>query len=419
MSGEATTVSGVSARGRVRGVLARPEVRVVLTALVLSRLLVLAASILGAELLTENTEGVPAVRELPYLTDPFAAWPAGGVLDALLTPLVRWDAFWYLTIAQDGYTPLGLPGNPGERPAFFPLFPLVTWLAGGFLGPAATLLAASAVSFAAAFAACVLLYRLVELELGREYAKPAVLLLAFFPTAYFFFAPYTESLFLALSLGAVYAARTERWAVAGVLIAFASATRNTGLLLVIPAALLHVRAHGWRLRSNLLWLGLAPAGVLAYMLHLELALGDPLAWSGAQDSFGRTEYALPVKTVLLGLRDAANDLTDPLGQGTGPTLLHVAVLAWAAVAIAGLLWRAPVPRAYPAYAIAALLPPLSAPFAGEALRSLPRFTSVLFPLFLWTAWVCVRRGWTGRVLAVSGTLLAVLSALFAAWYTVV
>lgn len=413
------TVAMAGARGRVAAVLARPEVRVAAAAVVLSRLLVLIASLAGAHVVPENAESFPAIRELPYLTDPFAGWPGGGVLDVLLTPLVRWDAFWYLTIAQDGYTPVGIPGNQGERPAFFPLFPLVTWLAGGFLGPGATLVAASAVSLVAAFVACCLLHRLVTLELGAAYARPAVLLLAFFPSAYFFFAPYTESLFLALSLGAVYAARTERWAATGVLIALAGATRNTGLLLVVPAVLLHVRAHGWRVRPALAWLALAPAGALAYMLHLELVLGDPLAWSSAQAVFGRESYALPPETVARGATEAFAKLEDLEAQATNPTLVDLAALVWAAVAIAGLVRRVPVPRAYPAYAFVALLPALAAPADTEPLRSMLRFTSVLFPLFMWAAWICVRRGWTRPVVAVSAAALSVLTALFAGWYPMI
>ena len=79
-----------------------------------------------------------------------------------------------------------------------------------------------------------MLYRLVVLELGRPLARPTLLLLAVFPAALYFGAPYAESLFLALSVGAFYAARTGRWAWAGTCAAAAAATRNSGVLLMLP-----------------------------------------------------------------------------------------------------------------------------------------------------------------------------------------
>ena len=62
-----------------------------------------------------------------------------------------------------------------------------------------------------------LLHRLVSLELDSELARVTVMLVAFCPMAYFFSAVYSESLFLALSVGCILQARMGRWAWAGVL----------------------------------------------------------------------------------------------------------------------------------------------------------------------------------------------------------
>jgi len=51
--------------------------------------------------------------DVPALTHPF-----GGLGDALLSPLARWDAVWYLQIADSGYGEAG-----SARTAFFPLYP--------------------------------------------------------------------------------------------------------------------------------------------------------------------------------------------------------------------------------------------------------------------------------------------------------
>ncbi|HVW18581.1 MAG TPA: mannosyltransferase family protein, partial [Solirubrobacteraceae bacterium] len=146
----------------------------------------------------------------------------GSLGDLLLAPAARWDATWYLTIAHDGYR-----GDPA-RAAFFPLYPL---LARGAVGGVL-------VSFVASWLGLAALHRLTAIELGDAPARAAVWLLACFPAAFFLTAVYSEGLFLALSVGAVLAARTDRWAIAGVLGALAAATRSAGVVLLVPLALL-------------------------------------------------------------------------------------------------------------------------------------------------------------------------------------
>jgi hypothetical protein len=199
----------------------------------------------------------------PALTAPLA--------EPLLSPLARWDAVWYLRIADSGY------GGSDARAAFFPLYPLlVRGLATPFgASPGALLLAAYAISLAAFLAALTLLYRLVSLELGRPLARPTLLLLAVFPAALFFGAPYSESLFLMLAVGAFFAARTRRFAWAGAAAAGAAATRSAGILLLLPLAMLWWESRPRRPRDAA-WLLLAPLGLAAYAAFLGLAEGDAL-----------------------------------------------------------------------------------------------------------------------------------------------
>src|SRR5690606_11722167 len=141
----------------------------------------------------------------------------------------------------------------------------------------------------------------VTLELGRAHARPALLLLAFFPAALFFGAPYSESLFLLLSVGAFYAARTGRWAWAGAAAGAASATRSAGILLLVPLAILWWQSP--RRRRHLAWLALAPAGLAAYTAYLALAHGDPFAYLGLQRAWDRS-FAGPLVGVWQGLEAA-------------------------------------------------------------------------------------------------------------------
>ena len=156
----------------------------------------------------------------------------GGLRDALAAPFARWDSVWYLTIARHGYT-------PGPSPAFFPLYPLLV-AAVGSAGPG-LLVGGVLVSVAAMLVALRLLWRLTDLELGAAapgVADLAVLVVALGPMAFFFSAVYSESVFLALTLGAFLAARQEHWVRAGLLGGLAAATRSSGLVVVVGLLLL-------------------------------------------------------------------------------------------------------------------------------------------------------------------------------------
>jgi Gpi18-like mannosyltransferase len=97
-------------------------------------------------------------------------------------------------------------------------------------------LSALVVSFAASVGAGYFLFRLVALDADEATAWRAVLLLFSFPTAYYLAAPFTEALFLFAVLASVYAARTGRWAEAGVAGALAPGPRVTGIALARPCS---------------------------------------------------------------------------------------------------------------------------------------------------------------------------------------
>jgi hypothetical protein len=378
--------------------------------------------------------------------EPSLTRPLGGFGDALASPLARWDAVWYLGIAESGY-----PSADSPRIAFFPLYPLliraVAELGGGSEG--ALLLAAYAVSLAALLGALVLLYRLAALELGRRLAAPTLLLLCVFPASLFFGAPYPESLFLLTSVGAFYAARTGRWAWAAGAAAAASGTRSAGVLLLLPLAVIYM--YGPRegtpavrstpggewlatlrpryvLRSDAVWLALAPAGLVAYATYLGFAHGDPLAFGSVQEYWGR-EFAGPLEGVWEGLvaavegaRQIASGARNPVFfeqaggdpfRAAGMNLMLLATLAFALVGAVGVLRR--LPLAYGIYVVAALMLALSYPVGPQPLMSLPRFVVVLFPIFMWLAIVCEERAITDRVAAASAVGLGLFVTQFAGW----
>ncbi|MFI5010565.1 MAG: mannosyltransferase family protein, partial [Solirubrobacterales bacterium] len=179
-------------------------------ALWLSRLLVW-----GAGMGTVLAFGFGPVRGAfnpPGLTRGF-----GALGDLLAAPAARWDSSWYLVIAHYGYRP-DLGAFTASRAAFFPLYPLgLRGLSDVGLPP---VLAGVALSVAALAAALYGIHRLATLEFaargdGLRVARLAVLLTAFAPMAFFLSAVYSESLYLALSVGLFWCAREGRWAWVG------------------------------------------------------------------------------------------------------------------------------------------------------------------------------------------------------------
>jgi hypothetical protein len=367
------------------------------------------------------------------LEHPFTGWPGENLLDLIFSPLAKWDSLHYLSIAYDGYVG-GHSGltDPAMRPAFFPLYPGIVRVLSGFAAsPGLLLIVAYAVSLACFFAALVLLHRLTTIEIGERYARPTLLLLCFFPTSFFFGIPYSESLFLLLAVAAFLAARTGRWAIAGAVLALASATRAPGLLLIVPVALLYLygpradrepaTAGGllprYPIRRNLAWLSLAPLGFLAYCVYLHYAVGDALAWSHAQSLFGRHTVD-PLTGMWAGVREAGKAIWH-VGHGTYRgtyDYLNIGQLAFVAFAVVGGIGALRVlPPAYGVWVLVSLVPIFMAEHPSFPYYSSMRFVAVLFPLFLWLAIHCERRGATTTVVAVFAAGMAVLAAQFTLW----
>jgi len=387
----------------------------------------------------------------------------GWLGNLLAAPAARWDSAWYLVIARYGYRPdLGV--YTSSRTAFFPLYPLgLRGISSLGVPPVLAGVLLSSCAFALALYG---IHRLTTLELGRgawvspsdgrvaAAARLAVALTAFAPMAFFFSAVYSESLYLALSVGLFWSARHGRWARVGVLGALAGATRSTGLVLILPALIIYLygpredrppdrgldRIPGRRrllspryeLRRDGLWLTLLPFGAVAYGAYLAAAGGDPLAPLHAQEVWAR-HFAGPYVGIWDGVRAAFEGARQLLsGQRhhvyfatgkdspfvmAGHNLMLLVFLAAAIPAVVGVLRR--LPLAYGAYVLAALALPLSYPVSAQPLMSLPRFLLVLFPLGIWlAAWLVERPRLQRPALVLSAALMVGFLAQFATWHWV-
>jgi Mannosyltransferase (PIG-V) len=201
----------------------------------------------------------------------------------------HWDTDWFVDITRSGYT--GLPADRADpATAFFPLFPLLAWLVNPIVpgGPYAAVVVVSNVAF---LAAVILLQRFFEEETDAATGLRGSWYLVIFPSGFFLAAGYNVSLAIALSVGCLYALRRQHWWLAAACGALASANRSSGVLLLIPFGYEYLRVRGFRLRKirpDLLWAALVPAGLVAYMIYTGVALGDPLRFEHAQDNWKRT-----------------------------------------------------------------------------------------------------------------------------------
>jgi len=380
-----------------------PSLRCALTVFVAVRVGLLLVGLVSVAVLPVGTPvGVPGWPA----TEPSAGW------HALFTAWERQDALWFLRIADTGYR-----ADDGSA-AFFPLYPLLVRLVGTVLG-GHWLLAGYVVSSVSLVAGLAVLHRLTLSELGSQrLARRTVLYLALFPTGLFLFAPYSEALFLALSVGCLYAARRQSWLAAAALGALASGTRSAGALLVLPLAVeavLQLRSSPGpaRLAGRLLAAAAAGVGAAAYLLWWQLAHGDGGRPLEVQRTSWQREPAWPWETLWNGLHEGVRYLGAYAGG------YHTLDVLLVGVGLVAAVWVALRTRStWAVWVGASLLLPLTLAYPGRPLLSMSRYLVVLFPLFWALARLAERWRVHDAVVAVSAVGLGLLSVLFVGWYPV-
>jgi Gpi18-like mannosyltransferase len=338
----------------------------------------------------------------------------------------NFDGEHYVNVAEGGYA----KGSP----AFFPLYPLLMRLAavlfGGPVSPGALSVYGVLISLVAFLFALYFVYRIAEDGWGLRAAQGAVLALAFFPTSFFFNAVYTESLFLALSAGAIWAASVRKdFLLACLLAGLATATRSVGVLLLFPLVAEwseRPREYGWRAA----YLILVPTGLVAYMAYLWWRFGDPLLFYGEQAEWGRepagasgfvNAFRLAYEDALL-LFNPANYEPFDFGRliyvlsATNHLYSLLFLLFALTVLVAG--WRL-LPVDLWAYALAILAVPILFASVTSPLMSAPRFVLAAFPLFIVLGATVLenRKVLLGWLLA-SATASLAFTTLFVGWYFV-
>jgi hypothetical protein len=333
---------------------------------------------------------------------------------ALFSSWNHWDAAHYTAIAQYGYQQI-------TDLAFFPLMPLLIGIGARILGGGdwAYIFVGTIISNAALLGTLFLLYQLALELVGKELAQRTLLYYCLFPTAFYFFAPYNESLFLLCATGSFLALRREKWWLAGLLGLFAALARSAGILLVVPYLyeLWTRRTHDhWRstrfLFTTLAPVALIPLGTALYALYCWHHVGNPLAFVAVQSKWSR-QTTWP----WMGIFQAVLALfIIPQGFGSSNEahlLLDLgATLSFIALIVAS--WRT-LPRSYSVWMIVFMIFILLSPATGkpDILLSNQRFVLEMFPAFITLALLCKRSDkWHHTLLFLFPALQIVLSIAF-------
>lgn len=292
----------------------------------------------------------------------------------------RWDSLNYQKLAEFGYS------ATGELQPLLVFYPLYPWTVRLFAFVTRDyLVSAFIVSTLASLATAIVLQRLVELDYSKELAQRAVWFLFIFPTSYFLHIGYTESLFLMLALSAVFAARKQRWLLAGVFGALTCLTRANGLVLM-PVLVVEAGHQYWttrRWRWQWLCIGLVGLGFGGYLLLNKHVTGDPFAFTSLMRQFFSKSLSSPLTGIDNAIGSMSRDPSEAEMIGTQEVLFIA--LGFVCTIVSWLKLR-------PAYSVWMTGNWLLFVCVSFVL-SVPRYTLTMFPIFILFAMLAARRVW--------------------------
>ncbi len=308
------------------------------------------------------------------------ALPSNVPLATIVEPWHRWDTAWYIKIAIQGYR----QGDPAI--VFPPLYPVLIALITPFCA-GDYVLASLLISNVACLITFILLFRFVEMLFGSvPLARRTLVCLAIFPTSYYLVAGYTESLFLAFTLGAFLAVLKRWWLLNGILAGLAALTRLQGAALLIPLgwiAYIQLRESGIRaLLARLPVLIGAPLGAAAYLAYLAINNLGSLGEAFAREWQLSTRF--PWEAIQTYLQQRASSVLPDFENDNAFALVVLIVL--------GLVVLIKFRPAYTLYVGATLAVILMRYHEGPQLESLFRYSLLFFPCFIAAAMI-LRRWW--------------------------
>jgi hypothetical protein len=337
---------------------------------------------------------------------------------ALLQELAWWDGLLYRQLAHHGY-PSYVPHTRSTL-GFFPLFPLAMWPLGHAIGWAtgksfvdSLTIGGLIISGIGGLITTVLVQRLASGWWGEQAGRRAVVLFCLFPGSVVFSMVYAEGIALPLAAGCILALQRRRWLLAGALAGVATAAEPEAVVLVLVcavSALLELRRRGFAVgRRSLIAPLLSLTGIGAFAIYLWAHTGTPFAYTDAQ-RYGWNEKADLFALVHL-VRSLANQIS--FSHFNHPTInLNLVVGVAGAILLAVLLVL--LFRRWRDVSVEALVWTLGITYlavTSEYTPPNPRLLITAFPAVIAPAYWLRRRWSYASVAAISGVLLAGLSAL--------
>lgn len=332
----------------------------------------------------------------------------GGMQNYLAHPEIwswaNFDGEHYLAIAQFGYRPL--------THFFFPLYPfLIKNLQLQFITPLyAQVITALIVSNLSFLLALFGLAALMAIDYKRKTVFLTLLLISFFPTAFYFSSVYTEGVFLALVIWSFYFARKRNWPMACLLAALSTSARVVGIVM-LPALLAeyYLQSRNDKQKSivTILLILCIPIGLIYYMLFLQQTTGDHLAFFHSIEIYGSQRSTNLILLPQVFYRYIFKILP-VLNYSYFPQIFStwMEMLAGVGFLVLSLLAFTKTRISYAIFGLGAfLIPTLSGSFS-----SLPRYILVVFPAFIVLSLFMQK---LPRVVAISIFMLSFLGLLYA------
>ena len=332
-----------------------------------------------------------AITYFSYILFPVPPhlYPNTGVdVAGLLGSWNHWDAQRFVGVARSGYQHIY------DTP-FSPLMPLLIKGIALLIGNQGFEAIGIIVSNAALLGVLFVIYQLATDALGEQAARRTLLYLCIFPTAFFFFAAYNESLFLLVTSSAFLAMRRQIWWLAGLLGLLAALTRTAGVMLALPflyevwtsRALpadpqqpISFWKQLWALVPRTLPVLLIPLGTIGYCIYCWLTFGNPLSFALVQSNWGRVT-AWP----WTGIIDSLVELfyVQPFGSFIEAHLLLDIAATFGFIALTVVCWRK-LRASYAIWMSLLVLYMLISPALNQhdMLQSTQRFVLEMFPGFL-------------------------------------
>lgn len=280
--------------------------------------------------------------------------------------LKTWDTNHYLFVSEVGYQP-GRMSN-----AMFPLWPYVMrvghFLFGGYL------LSGLVLSNLFSLIAMFLFYRLVAARYDQGAAQRALILLLAFPGSLYYYLPYTESLFLLLTVLFFLALEKKRFVLAALVAFCCGLTKAMGIFLFLPFS--YQLWCSWR-KGELPIAGflLSPAPIAGYgsvTVILYYATGSTTAY---YDALSRYITQASVYNLLKPLKFAAHYVDVTFGHSLFNSPFD---RVWFIFVVVGLSFLFRMDKLFFIYALPmGIFPAVTASFV-----SYTRYVAVIFPLFI-------------------------------------